>query len=163
MFFFILTHLYFQEFKLKQQRRISLAPKGATFPWCSLLFTELEFICYEKVTRIWTRLVDRVSVSEEVNVTTALKEITQDFGPSELSVFKWADLLLKLDRDSSVFFLALHRYASFAEQGGKILRHTVGLVGKVQLHLRTGAKMNEEKVLKETDPEKKEIYQNAQR
>lgn len=136
----------FQELKLKQNGgpRKTFIPKNVIlFPWCSLIFTELDFNCYEQVTNVWVKLVDRMSVdgggtaaaAAARNVNQTVKELTKEYGASELSVFKWADFLLKLDVNSSVFSVALLQYWRLIRQCDKIAEHNPALLNKLKIKL----------------------------
>lgn len=105
-----------------------------TFPWCSLIFIELDFYCYEQLTNVWVKLIDRMSVEGKKNVNQTVKDLTKDFGASDLSVFKWAEFLLKLDRQSPVFSVALVQYWRLFRIES-VLEHNPGLVHKVKVKL----------------------------
>lgn len=123
------------------------------------MFTELDFKLYEQVPRIWSNLIEKIVENGELNLTATLKELTKDFGPSELSVFKWADLLLKLDVKSPVFPVALIQYGKLFGQCPKI-KYNETLGEKVNYKLLNGIEVYKEDSMTEKDPSLKRSYQN---
>lgn len=126
------------ELKLKSVGvRKTFLPRNVTqFPWFSLVFIELDCHCYELVTNHWVKLIDRLEgEGAKRNVNQAVKELARVYGASELSVFRWAEFLLKLDRSSPVFSVALIQYWRLMRQGAVVAEFNPGLVGKLRMKL----------------------------
>lgn len=96
---------------------------------------ELDFTCYEQVTNVWVRLVDKMSVDGNRNLNQSLKELSGDYGSSDLSIFKWMDFLMKLDKSSPVFSVALVQYWRLTKQCEGISTHNVKLLDNLRTKL----------------------------
>lgn len=152
---------FLQELKLRQKTRKSLITKNVvSFPWCSLLFLELEFNCYEQVTNDWLKLVDRMSGEEKRSVNQIVKELTDVYSASELTVFKWADFLCKLDVESSVFSVALVQYWRLIKHCPQLDTQNPGLITKLETKLNAAAKSFTKSALDEEDAGLKRVYQS---
>lgn len=112
------------------------------------------------MTNDWLKLVDRMSGEEKKSVQQILKELTDVYSASELSVFKWADFLCKLDVENSVFSVALIQYWRLIKQCPQLTTQNPGLIARLEGKLKISANTFSSSALGEKDTGLKRVYQS---